>query len=159
MGADFNFARVSLFFFVSASGMAAPAAKYLTLNKILPVTIQAGKKAEIKISATVDNGLHVQANPAGAPNLIATTLDIPSKDALQTSAPVYPAGKPHVVSGIGNVPTYDGTFQITVPLTATADAKSGQVTLDGKLRYQACSEKTCFFPMTIAISVPVTVKN
>ncbi len=138
---------------------ALPAAKYLTLKKVSPVKLSAAAGADAVITAEVDKGFHVQTNPAGAPNLIPTTLTLTGKEGVEAKSPIYPEGKKHLVPGLGSeIPTYEGKFEIKIPLKVAAGTKPGKVTLEGTLRYQACNEKTCFFPMTVPVSVPVTIK-
>lgn len=152
-----------LIFAVCSYGLASPTAvipKYLTLKKIASVSLSPSKsKAQAKIEITVDDGLHVQANPAGAPNLIATQVEIKADETFQVGAPIYPEGNEHQIAGIGKVPTYDGKFEIFIPLELSKHTKSGKIKLNGTLRYQACSEKVCYFPMTIPIVIPVVVKT
>jgi len=134
-------------------------AKYLTLEKIKVVELGKGSSAEAVVEAVVEKGYHVQSNPAAAPNLIPTTLKVDPKPGTQLGQPLYPAGKEHRVQGVPDpITTYDSKFQIKLPVTALADAKTGVVNLEGSLRYQACSEKTCFFPMTVPVSIPVKIK-
>jgi DsbC/DsbD-like thiol-disulfide interchange protein len=138
---------------------APPAAKYVTIKKISAISLSAGKQSEARIEVVVDKGMHLQANPAGAPNLIPTKVTIEPKDGLVPGDPVYPAGVPHVIQGIGNVPTYEGTVAIKVPVDLGAEAKPGKVKLAGSIRYQACTDQVCYFPMTIPFEIPVAIKN
>lgn len=146
---------LSLFSF---SGWGAPAPKYLTLKKIAPVALSEIKSGEIKVIATVDKGMHVQSNPAGAPNLKPTRLEIASQDGLELKAPIYPTGTPHVLQAVGNIPAYEGTFEIKVPIKVLTGAKPQRLTLEGTLYYQACNETVCFFPMHLPVSVPVSIQ-
>ncbi len=146
-----------LFLTLATCALAAPPAKYLSLKKVKAVTLSA-KGANAVVVAEVDKGFHVQTNPAGAPNLIPTTLTVDAKEGIEAGAPVYPEGKKHLVPGLGTeIPTYEGKFEVKVPLKLAQGAKAGKATLEGTFRYQACNEKTCFFPMTIPFSVPVTL--
>jgi thiol:disulfide interchange protein DsbD len=138
---------------------AGPADKnYASLGKIKPLTVSSTKGAEASIVLNVMKGFHIQANPASNPQLIATTLTVEPSENLTAGAPVYPPGKAYRLAATGTeVMTYDGKILITLPVTAAATAKPGQYELKGKLRYQACNEKTCFFPMVLDVNVPVTV--
>jgi len=37
-------------------------------------------------------------------------------------------------------------------------ARSGSCTLTGKLHFQACDAKTCFFPADLAFDLPVVIR-
>ena len=146
------------YFVLASVAVAAPPAKYLSLKKVRPITINSDGQQAI-VSAEVEKGYHVQTNPPGAPNLIPTTLTMQGKEDIEIGSPIYPAGKKHMVPGLETeIPTYEGKFDIKVPLKVKAGAKPGSATLEGTFRYQACNEKTCFFPMTIPVSIPVTIK-
>jgi hypothetical protein len=52
---------------------------------------------------------------------------------------------------------YDGTFVIAFPLQAGRNARAGAITLKGTLRYQACDDSHCLFPVTLPVALAVTV--
>ncbi len=133
-------------------------AKYLSLNPMELVKVHPGETVMVPIRFKVDAGMHVQANPASRKNLIPTTLVFEVTRGLEIGAAVYPLGKPFRLKGTdGDIATYDGEVEIRVPLTATSKAKAGRRKLKGKLRYQACEETSCFFPMTLAVEVPALI--
>lgn len=130
-----------------------------TVKKIKPVVLNKGGNGIVKIDVEVAKEFHVQANPASQPNLIPTTLTLDATEGLKTGAPEYPKGEGYKLAGSPTeIMAYGGTFQIKVPVEADAAAKSGKLALNGKLRYQACNEKTCYFPVSVPVSIPVTVK-
>jgi hypothetical protein len=146
---------------LSAASWAGPAEKnYAFLGKVKPVAITSAKGGEATIPLTVMKGFHIQANPASNPQLIATTLTLEPAEGVQAGAPAYPPGKAYRLAATGTeVMTYDGKIDIAVPVSAAAGAKAGHYELKGKLRYQACNDKTCFFPMTLDVAIPVTLKD
>lgn len=117
-----------------------------------------GKTVDAVVRFTVDEGLHIQANPASKRNLIPTTVTLVEDGGILPGEPVYPNGKPFRLEGSDeDIATYDGKVEIRVPITAASSAKPGKVNLDGKIRYQACNAKSCFFPMVLKLSLPVRV--
>jgi len=154
--------RMAATFFVLGALMDSASAdmKYLSIGKIASVTLGPGKPAEVVVPVIVAKEFHVQANPASSPRLIATTLEVSGTDALKAGTPVYPAGKAYKLQGAAmEISVYDGKFEIKVPLFAQASVKSGRHELKGKLRFQACNDKICFFPMNIPVTIPVTVQK
>lgn len=134
--------------------------EYASLKKVKTVSLAKGGVGAAKLEISVVKGFHVQSNPASLPNLIPTTLILEKLDGVTVEAPVYPVGKPHKLQGTpGEVMAYDETFEIKVPLSASSEAKVGKQTLMGKLRYQACNEKTCFFPMTLPVAIPISIQK
>jgi hypothetical protein len=101
----------------------------------------------------------VQANPPSNPQLIATTLTVADANGLLPSPPVYPPGKAYksIATGDSAVMTYDGKFSIKLPVKI-GTAKPGKYELTGEVRYQACNDQTCFFPIKEQVTIPVVVK-
>lgn len=130
-----------------------------SVKKVKPVILNKGGNGVAKLDVEVAKDFHVQANPASQPNLIPTTLTLEATQGLKTGTPEYPKGESYKLAGTPTeVMAYGGIFQIKVPIEAEAAAKSGKQIISGKLRYQACNEKTCFFPVNVAVSIPVTIK-
>ncbi len=131
---------------------------HLTVKSVKKVTVKKGGKAEAVVEAVVVKNFHVQANPPSQPNLIPTTLTLDAADGLKPGAPTYPKGQAYKLRGTaGEIMAYGGTFKITVPVEAEATATTGSHALNGKLRYQACDETTCFPPVKADVSIPVVV--
>ncbi|MBI1862010.1 MAG: hypothetical protein HYR96_13930 [Deltaproteobacteria bacterium] len=122
--------------------------------------VASGKKGgEAKIALSVMKGFHIQANPASMPNLISTTLILENPDGISFGTVKYPAGKAYRLEGAANaISTYDGTVELRVPFEVNPSAATGALTANGKLRFQACNDKTCFFPGTIPVTLPIEVR-
>jgi hypothetical protein len=151
----FTFAAVLIWCAVSLA--AAPKRPpVVTFEKINSVELKAGSKAEAVLNANILKGYHIQANPASEPFLIATTLELEKSDPVETSGPIYPAGKPYRLEGSPkDYSTYDSKVEIKVPLSAGADAKPGDYKITGKLRYQACDDKMCLAPTWVPAEIQV----
>jgi hypothetical protein len=133
-------------------------AQYVQIGSIKTAVIPLGKTAEVAVPVVVAGGYHVQSNPASASQLIPTALELKSDPGFLVGAPNYPKGKPYHLPGSNNeISTYEGKFEVKVSLTASATAKVGPHRLVGKLKYQACNEKNCFFPTSSPVEIPVTV--
>lgn len=146
-----------MFFLSSVHG--SEAQKYLEWKEVAPVKVKPGGKAEAIVSLRVQEGFHVQSNPARSPQ-IPTTLSLEESEGILPGKVVYPKGKPYRLQSSANeLSVYEGKFNLRVPLSADSSLPSGKRTLKGKLRYQACNEKTCFFPITTEVTVPVIVEK
>lgn len=134
--------------------------EYLKISKVKAAAVLLnGKAGDAIITATVGIGLHVQANPASQPNLVATQLTLDGNDSFEVGPVVYPPSKPYRLQNSDrDLQTYDGTFEIKVPLKAIpTKAKIGKNEINAKLRYQACNDKICFFPTSAKLVIPITV--
>ncbi len=122
------------------------------------VKVQAGKAAKIDVHVSVEKGYHIQANKVNDEFIIPTTLEINTKEIIITGEKSFPEGKKFKLEGTpGYLLVYDGNFKITIPFKTDKKIKRGRYNLEGKLRYQACDAKKCFFPKTVAFTVVVEV--
>ncbi|MER3429100.1 MAG: hypothetical protein C4334_13615 [Pyrinomonas sp.] len=123
------------------------------------VEIKAGGRAEARVKIAVADGYHINANPPTYDYLKATELEVSPAQGITTEAPVYP---PPVKRKFGFAPdelaVYEGRENlIRLPLRA-AQAASGDVALEAKLRAQACDDQTCYPPREIRFVIPVNVR-
>lgn len=76
---------------------------------------------------------------------------------LQTKQIIYP--KPEDVKvGSETLSVFTGKFPIQTKFLAPAQAQAGIATMQGKLRYQACDNRSCKRPVTVAVQVPVSIQ-
>ena len=130
----------------------------VTLTQPASVTLVPGSKGEGRLTVTVKNGYHVQANPASEPNLIPLRLEMKSDSRVRAGQPIYPSGKPYRLTGAeSDLSIYDGTFEIRLPLDASPAAAPGELTLKGALSYQACNDRLCLRPASVPVSLVVKV--
>ncbi len=130
----------------------------LKVDGVKPLSLEKGKKGEVVVSLSVKKGFHVQANPASRPQLIATKVDVIPSAGIEVGQAAYPASKEYKVGGLDfAVATFDGAFDVKVPVSAGASAKPGKVSLEGRVKYQACDDKVCFPPTMAKFSVPVEI--
>jgi hypothetical protein len=138
-----------------------PRGDYVRLEKVPSVDVVPGGFATARVSFTVREGFHVQANPAATPQLVATVLSFPpaAKGAALVLGPVdYPPGQPYRLRGSDRaLSTYSGSVTLEVSVAASAKAKPGVEKVQTTLRYQACDDTTCFFPQTDTVEIPVRI--
>ena len=139
-----------------AQAVSAPVV--VTVAQPASVSLVPGSKGEGRLTVTVKNGYHVQANPASEPNLIPLRLEMESDSRVRTGKPIYPAGRPYRLTGAeSDLSIYDGTFEIRLPLDAPRGAAPGELTLKGALLYQACNDRLCLRPASVPVSLVVKV--
>ncbi len=132
-------------------------------DSIIKITVpeviaHAGKNAVIYVYVVVKEGYHIQANKVNDEFIIPTTLDINADEIIITRKHVFPVGKKFKLEGTSDyLFVYDGKFKITTPFKVMGKIQRGKYTLDAKFHYQACDDKTCFFPKTIDFSITVKV--
>jgi thiol:disulfide interchange protein DsbD len=143
---------------VAFAGDIAKEPEYVTFESASPTRLGPKSETSLVLVFKVAAGFHIQANPASNPQLIATTLQLPSANNFEVSPPVYPKGKSYKLEGSkGEISTYGGVVEIKVPVTTPGKVVPNKFPWKGKLRYQACNEKTCFFPKTLSFEVPLEI--
>ncbi len=122
------------------------------------VTLTAGMAGEARFTVVAADGYHVQANPASGDFFVPVELDLKAAGGVSPGKPVYPPGTPYRLPGTADdLMTYEGTFEIVLPLRAGASARQGNHVLKGSLRYQACDARSCLFPASVPVTLAVRV--
>jgi hypothetical protein len=129
--------------------------------RVLPpeaVLVVPGGSADVRLEVTVAPGFHVQANPASEPYLIPLKLELKPAPGLRPGKVTYPPGRPYRLRGAtSDLSTYGGSFDVRVHLEAEKGAATGERRVEGSLRYQACDDRVCLRPASVAVEIPVTV--
>ena len=133
--------------------------QYLTAADPAKVAGKRGAAVQVKIPVTVKQGFHVNSNTPSEEYLIPLKLTWADTGALEAGAIVYP--KPSLEKyefAEKPLSVYTGSFEITANFKVSAKAAAGPGSAVGKLRYQACSERACFPPKTIDVTVPYAIQ-
>lgn len=148
------------FGFLSIAVNASSTQKYLKVGPLTPVKISPGQSIEVKIPIVISPEYHIQANPAAAPQLIPTTVELTPAPGIDVSKARYPKGKPYRQQGTPvELSVYSGSFEVVVPLKSAPSAKPGPMRLSGKLRFQACNDKICFFPENVPLELNIQISK
>lgn len=147
-----------------SSKSATPAGQRISSETLVkaeaqPVDLATDGSADAIVKVTVQNGYHINANPASFPYLIATELDIPESEDIAVNYTYYP--NPLVKKfSFADQPlrVYEGETPIRASLLAAKTAAKGQRSLAASLRIQACDDQVCYPPGSIAVAIPVLVK-
>ncbi|HTS63010.1 MAG TPA: protein-disulfide reductase DsbD domain-containing protein [Candidatus Acidoferrales bacterium] len=133
---------------------------YLTIGEPAKIAGKRGAAVQTKIPVSIREGYHVNSNTPSEEYLIPLKLTWTSTGALEGGAVVYPKpalekfdfsdGKP--------ISVFMGNFDLVASFKVAANAPAGPGIAAGKLRYQACSNKACYPPKTIDVSVPYQVQ-
>jgi hypothetical protein len=135
-----------------------------------PASAAPGEAVTVTITLRIDDGWHVNANPASADFLVPTSVDVrpattPGADnsrTLDVSDVTYP--KPSKLKaadlGVDEISVYGGTARITARVRVPKDAAPGStLPLRVLARFQACSDAgVCLMPAEWAGDVVVHVK-
>jgi hypothetical protein len=121
------------------------------------VAVRPGASVEIMIIAEIRPGYVVIAHQASA-DLQPLTLRFRPTPRAAVGAPRYPAGQEaRVDADRRKILAHAGTLRIAVPVTVSKQAKPGEVTLQGELRYQACVELRCSATRTLPVKLAIDI--
>ncbi len=108
------------------------------------LTRRDGDPAQLVVRLAIDEGWHVNANPASLPFLIPTAVEVRGAEAVIR----YPEGRAlRSEFAPEEILVYEGTVEI--PMILESGASPAQVAL----RYQACDERICLPPARAELAV------
>ena len=113
--------------------------------------VQAGDEFRAAIRVELPETMHVNANQPRDPSLIPVVLTVDPPDGVTVLELVYP--EPYDLEQIGSpepLLVYDYEFVIGVRLAVDAGLPLGDLTVPASLRYQACDDRMCYIPWTVA---------
>jgi len=122
----------------------------------------AGKRnatVQVKIPVEVKAGYHVNSNQPSEEYLIPLKLTWTAMGALEGGTVTYP--KPALEKyefSEQPLSVYTGGFLLVANFKVAANAPAGPGAAAGKLRYQACSNRACYPPKTVDITVSYQVQ-
>jgi len=123
------------------------------------VTASAGDTVIARVPLRVTAGYHVNANPAASEDYIPLEVRLDSADVAHALPPRYPKGQTHRLEDTTeDLLVYDGDVVIEVPLVISPDARAGMQALRGRVEFQACDERVCFFPEERPLRVMLLVR-
>ena len=110
---------------------------------------------EIEVQLEIDDGWHINANPASDDFLIPTTLSVSPDAAVEVISASYPKGKPLNFSYNDQpVSVYEGVLTIHMRLQMKPGVSRGEAfPVNLNLEYQACDNQRCLPPSTDSIQL------
>lgn len=131
----------------------------MTLTPPMSVSGKRGAVLSVKVQARLREGYHCNTNTPSDEYLIPLKLTWTAPGALQVSDVKYPKGTMEKYPFSDKpLSVYSGVFDIVTDFKIPTDAKPGQSSIAGKLRYQACDDRACYPPKTLEVQVPVIIE-
>ncbi len=121
-----------------------------------PQSVPAGKRSVLELHFRVAEGFHVNSHAPKSELLIPTALTMEPAAGVAAGKLEYPAGTEYsfATSPGEKLDVYSGGFAVRLPV----EAKAGEHTLNGVLRYQACDRAACYPPKSLPVQVLFTAK-
>lgn len=120
--------------------------------------VPAGEETQAAVVLDVEEGWHVNAHEPTYDYLIGTQLDWTTVPDVIVERMRYPTPKQyHLQFAADTIDVYEGRAPIFLAVRPSTTAPPGERRLTGRLRVQACNDKTCLRPSTLEVSLPVPV--
>ena len=129
--------------------------------KVIPeeITLAKNTSGDAVVRLKVQDGYHVNANPASFSYLIPTELKVTSASGVSVDFITYPDPVTRTFSFADEpLKVYEGDTMVKAKLKAAPSAETGKHNLSAQLRVQACNDQVCYPPGQIEVTIPVTIK-
>ena len=144
---------------LSLSWLIAQGSGHLSVGEVHKVAGKRGAALDAKIPVSILPGYHVNSNKPTLDYLIPLKLTWTATGALEGGEVVYPKGQLEKYEFEEKpLSVYTGNFDLTAHFKVAPNAPGGPGAATGKLKYQACSDKACYPPNTVEITVPYQIQ-
>jgi DsbC/DsbD-like thiol-disulfide interchange protein len=120
-----------------------------TLSPHVADRVSPGENIELRLDVALPPELHVQSDKPRDPSLIPTALALTLPAGVSLLETVYPRAEAFTLSGGSHtLDVFGAHFTVAVKLAIAESAGDGDLSVAGRLRYQACNATSCFPPST-----------
>lgn len=137
-----------------------PPQQFVSAEQTSAIKIIAGASASTELRFHVEDGYHINSSKPKSDLLIPTELKLENPPTnLRITGIQYPEGTELTLSFDPSQPlsVYSGDFAVRTKIAAARAAAPGNYQLHGELRYQACSDRACYPPRKLPVSLEVEV--
>ena len=119
---------------------------------------RAGSRVHVALKVSVPEGLHTQSNKPRDPLLIPTTLAVSAPEGVTVDEIVWPTPIDlKQVTGDTPLAVFEREFLIGGTLSLARSIPPGELSVPGKLRYQACDVNLCYPPATVDVAWTIQI--
>lgn len=148
--------RLALCLALSMSTLPAQINKPVNITPPEPLVAKAGATVDQTLNLSVREGFHVNSDKPKDEYIIPIKLTW-TGGPLETRQVTYPKAE-EIKVGDQQLTVFSGSFLIKTQFHVADGAPKGTVTVNGKLRYQACNSEMCLRPITVDIPLTVTIE-
>ncbi len=144
--------------FMATASLAQP--KILSTNVFLSKTgVLPGEEIRVALQLDIEKGWHINAHEPLETSLLPTEVVLEMDPPFTLKEIHYPKPKRKTFQFIqGELAVYDGKVFIFMDLALSAEAAPGKGRIWGRIKYQACDDRSCLLPTEAAFSasIPIT---
>jgi cytochrome c biogenesis protein CcdA/thiol-disulfide isomerase/thioredoxin len=112
-------------------------------------SVPPGTPTRLALAVSLPETLHVQSDKPRDPSLIPTVLTVEAPQGVRVTNLVYPHPSDFTLEGQTEpLAVFGHDFVVGAELEIASSVAPGDLTIPGRIRYQACDDKVCFQPRT-----------
>jgi len=120
--------------------------------------VQRGRTVQAAVVVDIPQGYHVNANKPLGKYAVPTVLRIDAPGGVRIGPILYPRASVRKFSfSSESLAVYEGRIVLRFNVTVPASFNQGGTELRARLRYQSCTDDTCFQPETREVSMPIGI--
>jgi hypothetical protein len=144
-----------------ASGLKDEGAVVVAEARLAPrAKAAAGGEIDVNLDVTIKPSWHIYAGGTAAGTVKPTAVTLAPGTGATLVRADYPKGELKKLAGAGEaVAVYEGKVTLEVQLRIDPEASPGPLDLEFRLRYQACDDRACLAPATLAVPLRLRVSG
>jgi hypothetical protein len=120
--------------------------------------VRPGQSVTLSVRLDIHEGWHVNSATPSLEYLIPTRVEFTDPAAAAVEQVAYPEGRMVTLEfAKESLSVYEGTVTIRATIRPPSDSPQGLREVPARLTYQACSNKACLPPETVAFAIPLRV--
>ena len=128
-------------------------------GSLTPDKTRKGRVVKGSVVMDIPSGLHVQSNKPLDKFLIPTKLEFEAPSGIKVGPVFYPrAVMRNLKFSKGAVAVFEGRAVLRFNVMVPANYNGGSGEIKGKLRFQACTDESCFAPVTREVKMWLNVE-
>ncbi|MBC7362418.1 MAG: hypothetical protein H5U06_09075 [Candidatus Aminicenantes bacterium] len=157
----FSFSHLNLIHFSAQETHSQPdtiMTPILTVNPAPSQRVSPGSTFEIALELVVAPGYHINSDKPEDELLVATSVEIKNDPFIEIKEILFPEAKKKKF-GFSDKPisVYEGKIKIKIKMGLKESFKGRELSLEGRVRYQACNDHTCLRPMSAPFKFSLSV--
>ena len=144
------------FLFVNKAAISQPISpdKVVDVNIIVPHIISSSGIVDAEVILTIKKGWHINANKPLDNNLTPSVLTFTDAPGVQVQNITYPVPQMEKLTfSDSKLALYQNEVIIKVQFKVKKKANAQPLKLEGVVKYQACNNESCLFPVSKPVSI------
>lgn len=134
---------------------------FVQLHEEPEFTIVAGEEQFVPLSFLIKEGYHIQADQVKDENLVPSVLSMEASNPNEVTMgnPVFPPPVEFWMDGVEEpLLVFSSILTVNVPLKTAKSTEKGELSIKGKLHYQACDVSKCYFPRDLPFVMKINIE-